>query len=313
MLQRLFCAASVFFVLGCVSEPKADEVPPNVLLTHPPMGAWIEDSTVSVSGQANGLASVDVNGVTVPVVDGWFEHTMVPIHGVNVIEVEGTDVYGDRHFVRRGVLAGPFTTPKTTVEDAAMLRINRTGLAVLEGQLHQWVEPETLAADAIAMNPIYQDSYGFMGWDAVTVSADLDAVSFQVPELTLNPRDGFLYMEVVIPDVSVDVAVYGDVAGVDFEEPVWVTAESATLTSEIVLSAYEGKPVAVLVSPSFELDRFFMDTSLLPGALEQTLLGDAVQGQLEDLITETIVEAIPELLESEIAGLNLSKEDGVTR
>ena len=51
-----------------------------------------------------------------------------------------------------------------------------------------------------------------------------------------------------------------------------------------------------------------MDTSLLPGALEQTLLGDAVQGQLEDLITETIVEAIPELLESEIAGLNLSKE-----
>ena len=194
MLQRLFCAASVFFVFGCVSEPKAVEAPPNVLLTHPPMGAWIEDSTVSVSGQANGLASVDVNGVTVPVVDGWFEHTMVPIHGVNVIEVEGTDVYGDRHFVRRGVLAGPFTTPKTTVEDAAMLRINRTGLAVLEGQLHQWVEPETLAADAIAMNPIYQDSYGFMGWDAVTVSADLDAVSFQVPELTLNPRDGFLYI-----------------------------------------------------------------------------------------------------------------------
>ena len=63
----------------------------------------------------------------------------MPIHGVNVIEVEGTDVYGDRHFVRRGVLAGRYYS-KTTVEDAAMLPFTDTSF-ILKVR-YQWVEPE---------------------------------------------------------------------------------------------------------------------------------------------------------------------------
>lgn len=308
MLQRLFCAASAVCVLGCASDDGIETPPSNLLVDSPPVGAWIEESMYTVSGEARGMDSVEVNGVVVPVRDGVFETTLVPVHGVNLLEVSGIDAHGDAHFVRRGVLAGPFEMPKTMVEDAAMLRINRVGIEVLQDLVGEWVAPDSIAADAMEMNPIYQDSYGFMGWDAVTVAADIDSVSFSVPALTLTPRDGYLFMEAVIPNLAVDVGVYGDVASVGFDEPVWVTADAAILTSEIVLSASEGKPLAVLVDPTFTFDTFYMDTTLLPGSLEQALLGDAVQGQLEAMITDTIETAVPDLLESEIGGLNLTQD-----
>ena len=90
------------------------------------------------------------------------------------------------------------------------------------------------------------------------VSADLDAVSFGT-RVDVEPKRQVLYGG-RIPDVSVDFAVYGMLR---------VSTLKARLNSavwppdiEIVLSV---EAIAVLVSPSFELDRFFMDTSLLPG------------------------------------------------
>ena len=46
------------------------------------------------------------------------------------------------------------------------------------------VTEDTLSATIGAMNPVYTDSYGVFGWDAVTVSADVTQISFDTPSIT---------------------------------------------------------------------------------------------------------------------------------
>jgi hypothetical protein len=304
------CSIALSFVLfACVPESDVHEISAGELsLSSPAPGAWIETSSIQVAGFAQGFDAVLINGTSVNVHDGQFELDVLAQRGVNVIEVTGVDQRGDRHFARHGVLAGAFDAPGAPIESAAHVRLNRPGLDTAESMVGTYLKPEELAAQATSMNPVYQDTYGAWGWDAVTIAADLDAVSFEVPDLNLIPRDGYMYIEAVIPTLAVDVSVYGDVAGMDFEEPVWVSADAAVLTSEAIIGVQNGSITADLGDSNISFQNFFIDTQMIPGAIEQALLGDTIQDKLETMILEQIQESVPALLTETLADLDISTE-----
>ena len=306
MYRSVFLGLSLG-IMGCVGGETPDVAEEVILeLTSPEAAAWLNDGSVNVTGVAQGLTNLQVNGETVSVQDGTFQSTLHMERGINVLEVSGSDARGDTHFVRHAVIAGDFATAGSQMEDAVHLRVNKAGLEKAGTLIDAYLSPDDMIDMAMEMNPVYEDSYSVWGWEAVTVQADLDWVYFETPELNLVPRDGYLWVEAVIPTVYVDVGVSGEVAGMDYDEPVWVSADSIVVTGEAVLNAENGRLQADLNDPQMTMHGFFIDTDLLPGGIEDGLLGDTIQAQLETMVVAQVNESLPQMLEETLQDLDLT-------
>jgi hypothetical protein len=308
MVRSGFIALS-FALLGCGPETEIQPVPSGQLsLTSPAPASWVDDGRYQVEGVAKGFESVTVNGQAVDVLDGAFEAEMLAERGVNLIEVSGVDGRGDTHFVRQALISGQFEAPGAAMEDSFQVRVNESGLDKAEDMVDDYVDPADLSKKAKGMNPVYEDSYGFWSWDAVTVEANLVHVGFEQPDLNLVPREDYLYIETVIPNLDIEVEVSGEIAGIDYAQPVWVSADAVVLTAEAILGADSGRITADLGDTDLSFQNFYIDTSLIPGEIEQALLGDIIREKLEILVVEKMEEAVPALLEDTLSDLDLSFE-----
>jgi hypothetical protein len=301
----------VFLVLAACShenELVADDFrEPTLELTTPAQADWMPAGRVSVDGRAENLERVNVNGVEArPDRDGRFSTEVVLERGINVVEASGTDGHGDTRFVRHGVLAGDFGDPGTEITDAVRLRVNQGGLDVAMDTVAGMLDAGELGPTVMSGNPVYQDSYGVWGWDAVNIRADVTELWFDQPTLTADPETGYLDIGAQIPNVWVKVVASGDVVGWDFSVDVWVWASRADLTAWATVDAQAGKLKADLRDASVTLVGFGYDTSLLPGEVEQYILVDAVRGYLEGKLAETLEAKVPPMLDETLAGLELS-------
>lgn len=282
---------------------------PDIAITSPAAGAWLSTGPVEVTGTFENLRTIDVNdSAATPDKSGTFVGSTTLDRGVTVIEAYGTTVEGEWRYDRVGVLAGEFADPGHAIEDAAGLRLNQPGIDAAMGFAAGMIDDQTIADAATAMNPIYEDSYGVWGWDAVEIAASVDDITFDAVQIDASPKAGMLEVDVRIPNLFVDLQAVGDVVGWDFDVDASMWADSADIEAQLGLDADKGKLVIELLDADVSLVGFGYDTSLLPGDVEAYLFVDTIRGTLEDMLLEQITEMVPPLLESTLAGLDLSFE-----
>lgn len=281
-------------------------------MTSPEAGAWTTAGSAGVTGTAENVESVSVllapegEGVDAHRTGQNWQGSVTLARGINVVEAQALDLHGDTQFRRHGVLAGDFGNPDDGVKDALAVRVNQSGLDKVGDMVADYMTPELVTTSATAMNPVYTDSYGLWGWDAVTISADIDSVSFDRPQIEFEPTSGLLNLTATLPNLFVDAQAYGDVVGIDFDSDVTMSASSAVLTASVAVDIVDGDIAVTLTDCTVEFKDFAYDTSLLPGDIEAYILVDTIRSTVEEMLVSKINEMVPELLSSTLAGLDPS-------
>ncbi len=303
----------LLLTLACTHESQLTEqdVPPSpvVSLTSPLAASWHSEGELQVTGTWEHVDSVTVNAVPAALEDdGTFETVVSLSRGLNSVEAlgQGTD---DTTFDRVGVLAGTWEDPGQAIDDAVSLRLNEDGIDQATDFAAGLVTEDVVNESVTAMNPVYEDSYGLWGWDAVEISGDIDEITFSEARIEATPQNGVLALEVTIPDLFVDLQAYGQVIGIDFDEDASMESTKAIITGDLLLGVDGAGGLSVaLSSPAVELKGFSYDTSLLPWDIEDYLFVDTIRGVVEDMLVEKIEEMVPPLLEDLLTGLDLSME-----
>jgi hypothetical protein len=296
-------------LIACEHEEdvlKGQDAAGTLELSSPAAGAWMDAGRTTARGTVTNVESVTVAGAEARLHGGEFDADVDLARGITVVEATATDARGDTLFVRHGVLAGDFASPDGDIEDALSLRVNRGGLDRIAELAAGMVGDLDLGASLAALNPVYSDSYGVWGWDAVTIAADVTSVSFGDPELDIEPDDGQLVLTATLPDLYVSIYAYGEAVGIDFDTDVSIEASEAVITAVIEVEADDGAIAVSLEDATVELRDFAYDTSALPGDVEDYLLVDTVRGTLEEKLVAEIEARVPPLLDETLAGLDPS-------
>ncbi len=311
MKRVIFLA--LFVLPACKNENELSEVPyeePELSLADPAAASWQSAGTVTATGVARNLTDVKVNGVGADVDGDSYSASVTLERGINVLEVTGKDGRGDTKFVRQAVIAGDYNDPGQKIEDAASLRLNQGGIDAALAQVGSLLTPDSIRSMVMNGQPLYQDSYGIWGWDAVTVNAIATQLEFDTPDLTANPNDGVLELDATIPNVQVGVNVYGEIIGIDYDVDIWVWADPE-IEAELGVGADDGMLTVSIVDTTIDLVGFGYDTSLLPGDIEQYILVDTIASFLETKLMDAVETMVPPLLEEQLASLDLSFETEV--
>lgn len=282
---------------------------PLLSLDSPMPASWMAAGPVPVSGGSRDLRNVKINGIEATIgAGGDFAGQVTLKEGVSVVEARGLSLDGDELWVRHGVLAGQFEAPEGRIDEAAVVRLNQGGLDTLTGMVGGLLDAETINSALSGMNPIYEDAYGFWGWDAVTIAANIEQVRFGAPVLALEPGSGKLRLSGSIPSLQVDAYAWGDAVGIDFDSDVDLWASSADVSGSLSIEARDGKLEATLSEVQVSLIGFGYDTSLLPGSIEDYILVDTLRATIEEQVLAMVEEQVPAMLDEALAGLDISLE-----
>ncbi len=293
-------------VIGCKDKEEEAKVvvsPPKMVLLSPEQADWLEAGTVEAKGDVTDASGVTVNGGAAVMKGGEFRADVQLLRGVSVVEAVATGKNGDILFKRNGVIAGDYADPDEQVESAMKLRVNQGGLDEVSALAASYIDPELLNAAVLDLNPVYEDSYGIWGWDAVTIAADVTEISFGPAEISIAPKGGQLELVAAIPDFWVDARAYGDVIGYDFDVIVSMSASEATISGMLSVGANDGAIEVSLNSAAVELQDFSYDTDLLPGEIESYILVDTIRSTIETMLVDQILTMVPALLQDTLSGL----------
>lgn len=314
-MRTLVTTSALLLLAGCGGCKDADDDAPvvyadpsSLTIDAPAEGAWLADGAVTVSGSTENIDSVTVNGEAAALsADGSYSTAVTLSRGINVIDVAGIEPDGDALMERRSVIAGDFADPGYAVEDGIQLRLNQGGINemtdMIEGMVSAKEVTKSLGED---INPVFTTDEVLWTWAA----ADLEGLDFGAAEITASPEQ-MIELEVVLPDLVVDIYAYGEVAAIDFTQDVSMTAESAVISAELALGAEDGTLTVELIDPEVELQGFAYDTSLLPSFMEEYFFIETIQGTIEDTLVEQMEEMIPALLDEQLAALDFSFETEV--
>lgn len=305
-------AVAALALVGCKASDHEletlDSVDSELILVSPAAGSWHRAGTVEVEGEAFELDEVSVGDKTMRVDDGRFSGMIALDRGITLVEASATDGAGSELFSRHGVIAGDFVEPSGSIGDAMEVRLNQGGLDTLGRLVGGYLEAATISEAAISLNPVYEDSYGVWGWDAVEISADVVGIDFGTPDIHITPSGGLLELTVTLPQLDVDLNAYGDVVGIDFDVDAELTADDAVISGTLLLDADRGELDIELLDVDIELQGFAYDTSLLPDSVEGWLFVDTARDKIETMLVEKIETMVPELLDEKLAGLDPSFE-----
>jgi len=301
-----------FALLGCHPPDGSGEglesyVPPELTVMSPVQAAWIQGTEASVEGRAKGLHDVTINGEGARMDGHDFTGEATLDRGIGFIEVWGDDDQGDGHYERVTVLAGDYGDPVTTLAKGIHLRVNEPGLLYASDQVESMVDPAAISAQAAGMT-VYEDAYGLLGWDAVTIEAKVSTLSMGMPGAELDPRDQELDLSVVVPDFELTLDTVGEALGLDFDIEVVAWAERVHVDATLDVHAVDGDLVVELTRSTVTLDGFGYDTSLIPFGVEEYLFVDSIESFLEEMAVEKIAEIVPPLLAEQLSSLDLSFE-----
>ena len=202
----------------------------------PAVADWLPTGTTAVSGIATEVTAVAVNGA--PAIlgqDGGFIAMVDLPRGINLLEITAEEPDGDTLFDRRGVINGEFANP-SQIDEAVHLRLNEGGLDLMLELVGEEIEDLDIDSMLADINPVYEDSYGIWGWDAVEIAADIESIIYDTPSMRVTPTDGVLEIGVTVPELRVDVLAYGDAIGIDFDVDIEVEADYAKIEAMVTIA-----------------------------------------------------------------------------
>jgi hypothetical protein len=303
-MRRLSLPACL--LIGCApafEAPEEEAPPPGTLsITSPAPAAWLPVGSTPVAGTADNITTVSANGATMARTGQQFSGTVDLKRGVNLVEVIATEADGDTLMIRHGVLAGDFASPDDAVTDAAVARLNHSGLGALADFGAGFVDPADITKTLADAGPVFSESLISGTW----AEAVLSRVDFGTPQITLNPTPGALEITVALPDVDVDTDIYGEIVWIDFTQDLNITTELATITAALSIDTVDGRIVADVLDPTVALEGFAYDLSLLPSFIEGYVFIDTIRAAIEEELTTQMAETIPEVLDETLSTLDFS-------
>lgn len=298
--MRLF---PLLILVACKKEEPTPTVPPSGELTleTPAIAAWEPMGNMKASGQAICMENVSLNGEAAEVRKEQWQAQVDLSRGINVLSVEGTDLRGDDLFVRAGVLAGNFAKANDDVVEAIRLRVNQGGLDTVAALVGQQITPEVLNGALESVNPVYTNDF-----TVADVTVDVSNVSFDAPEISITPSAGRLTLALRIPNLVVDLYVYGSAFTIDYDT--YVHMGDTGMVGEIVMSAEarQGALEVQLQSATVDFPNFWYDTDAIPSSIEGYFYVDTIAATLKEKIEEQITTLVPSLIDDVLAGLDPS-------
>ncbi len=291
-----------------------DVTGPKVTLLNPARGAMLTgEKTLLVTGKAEdtlgSIAEVQVNGQVVATApDGSFSAPMTSVQGLNLVDVTATDLFGNEGRSTRSYLFSDAYFPVDAAQPA---------LALVPDALKAWLDdlffynPDTGAADnltylfqvvladldvgALIPNPVAEDQDLSVVCLWGTYDIFLDNISYDTPEVALQPVDGGLTLHVVLPTFKGDFSLVTDAWGcADYSGS--FSATGVVADAKINISASPTGDLLVEVVDT-KVEFFGLDINLggLPGTLLNwlfDLLGGTVANLLENEFNKQVGEMV---------------------
>ena len=308
MLHNILLIALAGSAIGCTSVDSDANSKPGITITSPNRSAWLAPGDTPVSGHAQRLRNVTVNGVEAAL-DGPsnpgdnFSAKVTLKRGINLIEARGTEDDGSVHYARHGVLAGKFGIVEDAVAQGVHIRLNRGGLQAVMGAAGALIVEDEVATAVSDMNPIYSGVYEVTEESAITFDASVTDLQFDTPILRATPTSHKLIFEADFPNFYVEVFIEGDAFGFSADGSMTMWASNVLLTGDLLLSATDGKVKADFTDATVDLIGFGYDTSLLSDGIDGEFLIDSLRAVLETKVRETMLERVPPMLDEQLAGL----------
>ncbi|MEL6342101.1 MAG: hypothetical protein AAFV53_03140 [Myxococcota bacterium] len=292
-------------LVGCTKQPETTEtssLSPSLTLSEPRNAAWLPLEPVTVRGTAADVVAVRMDDQDLDRDGADFSGTTDLQRGINTIEVIAEEDDGDTLFQRRSVLAGQFDAPEGAVQDAVAGLIGPAGLDALSNFATGLISPDLLNSDLSLINPVYD----FTLTSGNFLNADVTRIDFGAPILDLQPTDGALVMTVTLPDLTVDIAAYGEIIWIAFEESLQMNADAAVVSADILLGAQDGQLTVDVQSPVVTMDGFRYDVSLLPSWIEDNVFVGTIRGVVEDMLVEELTVTAPALIQDALSAFDFS-------
>lgn len=281
------------------AAPAELSIDPVLSVTTPEAAAWLRTGPMAVSGYVRDAHSVTFSGSPLSLAaDESFQVDTILQRGINLIELTADGDDGTTLTERRGVIAGSFADPRDPVSDGLLLRLNQPGLDTFGALAAAQLTADALAPSLDMANPVYSTD-PFVGTE---LKADLAEVGFSTAAISATPTPGALELDVVLPDLVVDVDVYGEITWIDFSASVQMTADRATITTEVTLGVDpDGMLTVSLLDPEVALEGFRYDASILPSWIEDYLFTESIQSSIEDALIAQLQTMVPELLDETLS------------
>lgn len=275
---------------------------PDLTIHSPQPGELLEQPVAHVTGHVENMDTVRINGILVPVdANGDFATDAPLAYGMNHLEVVGVRDDGEVRYERRTVMTGEYADPDASIQDAVLLRVNRSALDMAAATVEGMIDPAMLTQRVYALNPVFdQNSF----W--VTAYGNVERVHFGQPRIWFQPSAESIEARVSMPDIFISVGAWGQVLGYGFDVDATVQADDIQLGLGIALSAVDGDLQLGLHHVDLELIGFDFDTSLIPDAVEDLLLVDKVIDALEGVAEDLATEVLTPLLATALQDMDLS-------
>ena len=296
-----------------------DTTGPNIDMTEPPRGAWVDglDSTISgtITDNWSSVSSVTINDTTVSLDStGAFEEDMDWDFGINVLETSATDSDGNTSTDTRALIAGDFKTYGQEVSNGLAIRIKEGtgGFDTLEALGEGLVSATDLSS--LIPSPLYSNSYKRWGvtWYSISLYASnpkIGAVDFD-----LDPRStGVLRTTVTVNDTELDWSASGKLAFVSVSGSGDISADDIEVEVDLK-PRISGRTLRVDVdSVTTTVNNFDFDMSgWLYDILQFFGVDSIIDSQLESLmetaIEDVVKSEVPDIMEDALSSLELAAD-----
>ena len=296
-----------------------DTTGPNIDMTEPPRGAWVDglDSTISgtITDNWSSVSSVTVNDTTVSLDStGAFEEDMDWDFGINVLETSATDSDGNTSTDTRALIAGDFKTYGQEVSNGLAIRIKEGtgGFDTLEALGEGLVSATDLSS--LIPSPLYSNSYKRWGVTWYSISLYASNPKIGTVDFDLDPRStGVLRTTVTVNDTELDWSASGKLAFVSVSGSGDISADDIEVEVDLK-PRISGRTLRVDVdSVTTTVNNFDFDMSgWLYDILQFFGVDSIIDSQLESLmetaIEDVVKSEVPDIMEDALSSLELAAD-----
>jgi hypothetical protein len=304
-----------------------DTQPPSLSI-DPPAVKLTNQPTVHISGQAsdaNGIASVTLNGLAAPVQAGAFAAEVPVAEGASVVTVQATDLAGNHAVATVGVQR--FTLPVVTISSPADLSFIAATTLTVSGTVSEPSATVTVNGVAAGLSgtsfvaggvPLLEGG-NIITATAATASGKIGTASVDVvrdltpPRLSIDhPVDGTVLFD---PAVTVSGLVNDILPGTVNAADVGVTvngvpaavANRSFILPGVALSPGDNTLTAVATDAAGNVGKAAITVHLLPPTTPRVALvsGDHQQATIGQALLQPLVVALLDAASSPVAGKNV--------
>ncbi len=317
-MSRMFAPVLlVALTAGCpdTETTLTDATEPSLTLTTPKAAEWLDLGVTDTNGEWQALTGIMVNEQPMAVsgtLGGDFGGQLELGRGITIVQASGVDNRGDTTFVKNHVLAGEFTGPRTSVEDAAIVRVNEEGIGVILNTVEDAVDPVLLTSLLVTPEPIYEgefldfdnDNEGLIGIDLY-----IDGVDLSYVELDVELMEDEMAFTASIYGLDIDTSAVAFFSGSQlFDTGVAVYADRVDITGTLTMSAFDGELDVQLLDSDVQITSLGIDLSAIPGNFEEQILGPVLEGIVENQVSGLLGDQITTIMRDTLSAFDLSFE-----